>query len=116
MAGRAAAGISGGSSVRKLLQFLEEIKVEHSVFALPFAVATSFLVFEGWPDDVDFVWIVVAMVSARTLGMAANRLIDAEIDGRNPRTASRGLPSAARDGARLAAGQSEGFPRGLGVR
>ncbi len=93
MAGRSAAGISGGGSVRKLLQFLEEIKVEHSIFALPFAVATSFLVFGGWPDDVDFVWIVVAMVSARTLGMAANRLIDAEIDARNPRTASRGLPS-----------------------
>ena len=80
-------------SLRKLLEFLEEIKVEHSVFALPFAVAASFLAFGGWPDDIDFVWIVVAMVSARTLGMAANRLIDAEIDARNPRTASRGLPS-----------------------
>ncbi|MCH8222719.1 MAG: UbiA family prenyltransferase [Chloroflexi bacterium] len=85
--------ISGGGSPRKLLLFLQEIKIEHSVFALPFAVAASFLAFGGWPADVDFVWIVVAMVSARTLGMAANRLIDAEIDARNPRTASRGLPS-----------------------
>ena len=63
------------------------------MFALPFAVAASFLAFGGWPDRVEFVWIIVAMVSARTLGMAANRLIDAEIDARNPRTASRGLPS-----------------------
>ena len=76
-----------------MLLFLEEIKVQHSVFALPFAVAASFLAFGGWPDRVEFVWIIVAMVSARTLGMAANRLIDAEIDARNPRTASRGLPS-----------------------
>ena len=93
MAGGEATRSAGVGTGRKLLQFLEEIKVEHSVFALPFAVATSFLVFGGWPDDIDFLWIVVAMVSARTLGMAANRLIDAEIDARNPRTASRGLPS-----------------------
>lgn len=93
MAGREAMVISGGGSPRKLLLFLQEIKIEHSVFALPFAVAASFLAFGGWPADVDFVWIMVAMVSARTLGMAANRLIDAEIDARNPRTASRGLPS-----------------------
>ncbi|NQW17915.1 MAG: UbiA family prenyltransferase [Chloroflexi bacterium] len=79
--------------IRRILLFLEEIKVEHSVFALPFAVATSFLVFAGWPNDWDFAWIVVGMISARTLGMAANRLIDAEIDARNPRTAGRGIPS-----------------------
>lgn len=90
--GVSVAGTDSGTG-RKLLLFLEEIKVQHSVFALPFAVAASFLAFGGWPDDVDFVWILVAMVSARTLGMAANRLIDAEIDARNPRTASRGLPS-----------------------
>ncbi len=77
----------------RILLFTEEIKVEHSVFALPFAVATSFIVFSGWPNDWAFAWIVVGMVSARTLGMAANRLIDAEIDTRNPRTANRGIPS-----------------------
>ena len=77
----------------RILLFTEEIKVEHSVFALPFAVATSFIVFSGWPNDWAFAWIVVGMVSARTLGMAANRLIDAEIDARNPRTANRGIPS-----------------------
>ena len=93
MAGSEAARDPGIGTGRKLVLFLEEIKVEHSVFALPFAVAAAFLAFGGWPDDVDFVWILVAMVSARTLGMAANRLIDAEIDARNPRTANRGLPS-----------------------
>jgi len=77
----------------RILFFMEEIKVEHSIFALPFSVATAFIVFAGWPDDWGFAWIVVAMVSARTLGMAANRFIDAEIDARNPRTASRGIPS-----------------------
>lgn len=77
----------------RILLFTEEIKVEHSVFALPFAVATSFIVFSGWPNDWAFAWIVVGMISARTLGMAANRLIDAEIDARNPRTANRGIPS-----------------------
>jgi 4-hydroxybenzoate polyprenyltransferase len=77
----------------RILLFTEEIKVEHSVFALPFAVATSFIVFSGWPNDWAFAWIVVGMVSARTLGMATNRLIDAEIDARNPRTANRGIPS-----------------------
>ncbi|MCH7740832.1 MAG: UbiA family prenyltransferase [Chloroflexi bacterium] len=93
MAGSKATSISGAGSGARMLLFLEEIKVQHSVFALPFAVAASFLAFGGWPDRVEFVWIIVAMVSARTLGMAANRLIDAEIDARNPRTASRGLPS-----------------------
>ena len=81
------------SAVGRMLLFMEEIKVEHSVFALPFSVATAFIVFAGWPDDWVFAWIIVAMVSARTLGMAANRLIDAEIDARNPRTANRGIPS-----------------------
>ena len=93
MAGREATGELGGGSPRKLLLFLEEIKVEHSVFALPFAVATAFLASGGWPDRAGIIWVIVAMVSARTLGMAANRLIDAEIDARNPRTAGRGLPS-----------------------
>lgn len=88
-----AATSSGMSAVDRILLFMEEIKVEHSVFALPFAVATSFIVFAGWPNDWAFAWIVIGMISARTLGMAANRLIDAEIDARNPRTANRGIPS-----------------------
>jgi 4-hydroxybenzoate polyprenyltransferase len=88
-----AATSSDMSAVDRILLFMEEIKVEHSVFALPFAIATSFIVFAGWPNDWAFAWIVIGMISARTLGMAANRLIDAEIDARNPRTANRGIPS-----------------------
>ena len=78
---------------RRVAVFLEAIKFEHSVFALPFAVLAAFLVFDGVPDGIPFLWVALAMVSGRTLGMAANRLIDAEIDARNPRTADRALPA-----------------------
>jgi 4-hydroxybenzoate polyprenyltransferase len=74
---------------RRFLLFLETIKFEHSVFALPFAVSSAFLISGGWPDWVKFTWVIVAMISMRTFGMAANRQIDAQIDTRNPRTASR---------------------------
>jgi 4-hydroxybenzoate polyprenyltransferase len=77
----------------RLALFLETVKFEHTVFALPFAYVAVFLAADGFPSAADFVWITVAMVSARTFGMAANRLIDAEIDARNPRTASRPLPT-----------------------
>lgn len=75
--------------IGRFLLFLETIKFEHSIFALPFAIAAAFMVYAGWPEWGAFGWIVLAMVSMRTFGMAANRLIDAEIDARNPRTASR---------------------------
>ncbi len=71
--------------------FLETIKFEHSIFALPFAVAAAFMIYDGWPDWVKFGWVIVAMVTLRTFAMAANRLLDAEIDRRNPRTADRAL-------------------------
>lgn len=74
---------------QRFLLFLETIKFEHSIFALPFAVAAAFIVTDGNPNWGSFAWILVAMVSMRTFGMGANRLIDAEIDARNPRTASR---------------------------
>jgi 4-hydroxybenzoate polyprenyltransferase len=63
------------------------------VFALPFAYATLFLVEAGWPRGSYLLWITVAMIGARTVGMAANRLIDAEVDARNPRTAGRAIPA-----------------------
>jgi 4-hydroxybenzoate polyprenyltransferase len=81
------------SPMTRLALFLETVKFEHTVFALPFAYVAVFLAADGFPSAADFVWITVAMVSARTFGMAANRLIDAEIDARNPRTASRPLPT-----------------------
>ncbi|MDA1297967.1 MAG: putative 4-hydroxybenzoate polyprenyltransferase [Chloroflexi bacterium] len=85
----ATASMAAPGPVRRFRLFLETIKFEHSVFALPFAVAAAFTVSGGWPDWGSFGWVVLAMVSMRTFGMAANRLIDAEIDARNPRTASR---------------------------
>jgi 4-hydroxybenzoate polyprenyltransferase len=71
------------------------VKVEHTVFALPFAYVGAFLAVDGFPGWPDLVWVTVAMVGARTLAMAVNRLVDAELDARNPRTAGRELPSGA---------------------
>jgi 4-hydroxybenzoate polyprenyltransferase len=69
--------------------FLEMIKFEHTVFALPFAYLGMLLAAGGWPGWWKFVWITVAMAAARTAGMSLNRLIDRQIDARNPRTANR---------------------------
>ncbi len=77
----------------KLPLFLRDIKVQESVFALPFAYAGMVLAAAGLPTWSQFLWITVAMASARTFGMAANRLIDRRIDARNPRTAGRPLAS-----------------------
>src|SRR5579885_1871449 len=68
------------------------VKIEHTVFALPFAYVGALLAVHGIPSGHDALWIAVAMVGARTLAMGLNRLIDAGIDARNPRTASRELP------------------------
>jgi len=72
---------------------LEMIKVEHTVFALPFAFLGMMLAAEGWPSWPTVGWIVVAMVGARSAAMAFNRLVDRSIDARNPRTAGRALPA-----------------------
>ncbi len=69
------------------------VKIEHTVFALPFAYVGAFLAVNGTPTAHDLVWITLAMIGARSLAMALNRLIDAELDARNPRTANRELPS-----------------------
>lgn len=69
------------------------VKLEHTVFALPFAYVGALLAVSGWPGWGPMGWVTLAMVGARTLAMALNRLVDAEIDARNPRTASRELPS-----------------------
>ena len=72
--------------------FASLVKLEHTVFALPFAYVGAFLAVDGVPRGRDVVWIGVAMVGARSLAMALNRLIDAQLDARNPRTAGRELP------------------------
>ena len=75
--------------------FLSLVKFEHTIFALPFAYIGAFLAVDEVPGGGDLLWITVAMVGARSLAMALNRLIDAGIDARNPRTAGRELPSGA---------------------
>jgi len=74
-------------------RFASLVKIEHTVFALPFAYVGAFLAVGDVPRTHDLVWITVAMVGARSLAMALNRLIDAQIDARNPRTAGRELPA-----------------------
>jgi 4-hydroxybenzoate polyprenyltransferase len=74
-------------------RFARLVKFEHTVFALPFAYVGAFLAVNALPSAHDLVWITVAMVGARSLAMGLNRLIDAGLDARNPRTASRELPA-----------------------
>jgi 4-hydroxybenzoate polyprenyltransferase len=71
------------------------VKFEHTIFALPFAYVGAFLAVGGVPSGHDLLWITLAMVGARSLAMALNRLIDAQIDAANPRTATREIPSGA---------------------
>lgn len=79
--------------MRKLRIILEMIKFEHTVFALPFAVMSAFIAADGFPPLPKLGWILVAMVGARSCAMAFNRLADAEIDSKNPRTAMRAIPA-----------------------
>jgi 4-hydroxybenzoate polyprenyltransferase len=74
-------------------RFLSLVKFEHTIFALPFAYVGAFLAVDGVPSAHDLLWITVAMIGARSLAMGLNRLIDTSIDARNPRTATRELPS-----------------------
>ena len=73
--------------------FLDAIKFEHTVFALPFAYVAMVLAADGWPGWRVVVWVTLAMASARTLAMSVNRLADRFIDAANPRTAKRHLPT-----------------------
>jgi 4-hydroxybenzoate polyprenyltransferase len=74
-------------------RFARLVKIEHTLFALPFAYVGALLSVQGVPSGHDVLWITVAMVGARSLAMGLNRLIDARIDARNPRTAQRELPA-----------------------
>ena len=71
------------------------IKIEHTLFALPFAFLGAVLAAKGLPTVSQIFWIVVAMVGARSAAMAFNRIVDLEYDRRNPRTQSRAIPSGA---------------------
>jgi 4-hydroxybenzoate polyprenyltransferase len=72
---------------------LEMIKWEHSIFALPFALCGAMLAASGLPSAHQLLWIVIAMLAARSAAMAFNRLADASIDAANPRTRTRALPA-----------------------
>jgi 4-hydroxybenzoate polyprenyltransferase len=78
--------------IARLRTYLELVRFEHTLFALPFAYGGMLLAGRGWPGLEVFFWITLAMVGARTAAMALNRLIDRAIDARNPRTARRHLP------------------------
>lgn len=84
--------------LKRLRMTLDMIRFEHSVFALPFALTGALLAFResGFAVEHEWrilLWIVIAMVGARSAAMAFNRLVDAEIDARNPRTKSRHIPA-----------------------
>jgi 4-hydroxybenzoate polyprenyltransferase len=72
---------------------LEMIKWEHSIFALPFALTAALLAANGLPAGRIVLWILVAMIAARSCAMAFNRWADAELDAANPRTRSRAIPA-----------------------
>jgi len=77
----------------RLRHFLDAIKFEHTVFALPFAYVAMVLAADGWPGWHVLVWVTLAMAGARTLAMSVNRLADRFLDAANPRTAKRHLPA-----------------------
>ena len=77
----------------KLAIIFSDIKIQHTVFALPFAVMSAFLAAEGFPETEKLVWIIVCVVGARSAAMAFNRIVDARFDKENPRTQDRALPS-----------------------
>ncbi len=79
--------------------FLREIRIEHTLFALPFAYVGALLAAQGLPSARATIWITLAVIGARTAAMAANRYLDRGIDARNPRTARRAVASG-----RLSAG------------
>lgn len=81
------------SWVRQSRTVLEMIKIEHTLFALPFALMGMLLAAGGLPEWRTVLWIVVAMVGARSAAMAFNRLVDRDFDAANPRTRTRALPA-----------------------
>src|SRR5687767_12589907 len=86
---------SGGTTFSSLSVFARDIKISHTVFALPWAVLATFLAARGMPRPALLLLIMGCMVTARTVAMAANRLLDARLDSMNPRTARRAIPTGA---------------------
>jgi 4-hydroxybenzoate polyprenyltransferase len=78
---------------RDIRTTLEMIKIEHTLFALPFAFLGAVLAANGLPSAKQLIWITAAMVGARSTAMAFNRIADRDLDARNPRTSNRALPA-----------------------
>lgn len=83
------------SALSKLSVFAGDIKIHHTVFALPWALLGTFMASHGMPATGKLLLILLCMLTARTVAMAANRLLDAKLDATNPRTARRAIPSGA---------------------
>ncbi|MBN1918857.1 MAG: UbiA family prenyltransferase [Verrucomicrobia bacterium] len=81
------------SALRAIRNYLELIRFSHTLFALPFALASMLIAAEGVPPWWTVVLILAAMVTARSCAMALNRLVDADLDARNPRTSLRHIPA-----------------------
>src|SRR5213078_591484 len=79
--------------LRNIGTTLEMIKIEHTLFALPFALLGAVLAARGFPAPMQILWISLAMVGARSTAMAFNRIADKDYDTRNPRTKMRALPA-----------------------
>ena len=79
--------------MQKIALLLDWIKFQHSLFALPFALMSAFLALNGSVDGWKLLWIVVAMVGARSSAMGFNRIVDRDVDALNPRTRMRHLPA-----------------------
>ncbi|HYF91748.1 MAG TPA: UbiA-like polyprenyltransferase [Symbiobacteriaceae bacterium] len=77
----------------KVKTFAELVRFEHTIFNLPFAYLGAFAAARGWPTWTQVLWITVAMVGARSAAMGMNRIFDAEIDAKTPRTKSRHIPA-----------------------
>jgi len=86
---------SGTTPLGVVRLVLKDIRIEHTLFALPFAYAGAIFAARGLPALHQLAWITLAVLGARTAAMATNRYIDRDIDARNPRTARRALPSGA---------------------
>lgn len=82
-----------GRAISKVAVILEMIKFEHTIFALPFALTSALIAANGLPELSVLLWILVAMVGARSAAMAFNRIADLEYDRLNPRTSGRALPA-----------------------
>jgi 4-hydroxybenzoate polyprenyltransferase len=88
-------GLGMSSLVQKFRIYADLVKFEHTVFALPFALSAMLLAapYGEWPSPETVCWILFAMVGGRTYAMGLNRILDAKIDAKNPRTCERAIPA-----------------------